>query len=244
MTDEQLRALERQWLKSRSVEDEALFLAERLRQGELPPERLQLAACCGHRAAALACHAPPAGHLLPQVAKSSWWTRRLKTGDFAQGMSFEPSGAVLGRLLLALALYLQPRFEHSHQGDLRPRRAIGLACAYFEAAPVDAEALKTSAQECRRAASWEFARGDELARAIHHTAGEACQSVRFVLGQSELPVDIVTLRHGLLYVANCVGLGAIEAALSADFLSWLLAPASEDHWGSGGTEATMPGGAT
>jgi hypothetical protein len=52
MTDERLRELERRWKESGSVEDEAAYLLERVRVGDLDQERLQLAAYCGHSAAA------------------------------------------------------------------------------------------------------------------------------------------------------------------------------------------------
>lgn len=53
MGDERLRALERRWRESGSTEDEAAWLAERLRTGSLLPDRLRLAAHCGHPAASL-----------------------------------------------------------------------------------------------------------------------------------------------------------------------------------------------
>jgi hypothetical protein len=54
MTDERLRELERRWKETGAVDDEARYLAERVRIGDLTNERLELAACCGHRAALLA----------------------------------------------------------------------------------------------------------------------------------------------------------------------------------------------
>jgi hypothetical protein len=51
MSDERLRELERRWKETGSVEDEAKYLAERVRVGDLTNERLELAAYCGHQAA-------------------------------------------------------------------------------------------------------------------------------------------------------------------------------------------------
>lgn len=51
MTDERLRELERRWKETGSVEDEAAWLVERVRAGDLTQERLGLAAHCGHPAA-------------------------------------------------------------------------------------------------------------------------------------------------------------------------------------------------
>ena len=54
MSDEKLRELERRWKETESVEDEAAWLKERVRVGDLTQERLELAAYCGHEAAAIA----------------------------------------------------------------------------------------------------------------------------------------------------------------------------------------------
>ena len=50
MVDDRLRELERRFRGTGAVEDEAAWLRERLRVGELAPERLDLAADLGHRA--------------------------------------------------------------------------------------------------------------------------------------------------------------------------------------------------
>lgn len=44
MGDEKLRELERRWRESGTVEDEAAYLLERVRVGDLTQERLELAA--------------------------------------------------------------------------------------------------------------------------------------------------------------------------------------------------------
>lgn len=54
MSDERLRELERRWRECGSVEDEAAYLRERVRVGELTKERLELAAYCGEPGAQLA----------------------------------------------------------------------------------------------------------------------------------------------------------------------------------------------
>lgn len=54
MTDARLRELERRWRETGAVEDEATLLRERVRAGNLVPDRLKLAAHCGHAASALA----------------------------------------------------------------------------------------------------------------------------------------------------------------------------------------------
>ena len=54
MTDTKLRELERRWKESGSPEDEAAYLLERVRVGDLEKEKLELAAYCGHEGARLA----------------------------------------------------------------------------------------------------------------------------------------------------------------------------------------------
>jgi len=63
VTDSKLRELERRWKETGSVEDEARYLLERVRVGDLEREKLELAAYCGHEGAqaALGCN----GHVVP-----------------------------------------------------------------------------------------------------------------------------------------------------------------------------------
>ncbi|MDC3379526.1 hypothetical protein OAX78_04520 [Planctomycetota bacterium] len=51
MSDERLRELERRWKETQAVEDEAAYLLERVRAGDLEQEKLELAAYCGHEGA-------------------------------------------------------------------------------------------------------------------------------------------------------------------------------------------------
>jgi hypothetical protein len=54
MSDERLRALERRWRETGTVQDEAAYLLERVRVGDLRESRLELAAHVGHQAAGMA----------------------------------------------------------------------------------------------------------------------------------------------------------------------------------------------
>lgn len=99
VTDRKLRELERKWKESGTTDDEAAYLAERVRVGDLSPKRLKLAAHCGHVGArkALEPHAPLAWSLesvpafvlnLKSFGSSAWlhaawvasrdYTRRLE----------------------------------------------------------------------------------------------------------------------------------------------------------------------
>lgn len=55
MTDSRLRALERRWKESGSVEDEAAYLRERVRVGDIDQETLELVSRLGHEAAQMVC---------------------------------------------------------------------------------------------------------------------------------------------------------------------------------------------
>lgn len=65
MSDERLRALERRWRETGSVEDEASLLLHRVRTGELTEERLALAACCGQAGARMAMHGAGSSAVVP-----------------------------------------------------------------------------------------------------------------------------------------------------------------------------------
>lgn len=54
MSDARLRQLEQRWKETGSAEDEAAYLVERLRHGQIEKSRLQLLAYCGDEAARLA----------------------------------------------------------------------------------------------------------------------------------------------------------------------------------------------
>ncbi len=82
MTDARLRDLERRFVATGALADEAALLAERVRAGRLAPARLRLAAALGHPAAegaALGVAVAPAA-----VSRSSGWfagLARLLLGD-------------------------------------------------------------------------------------------------------------------------------------------------------------------
>lgn len=59
MSDARLREAERRWRESGAAEDEAAWLRERVRAGELGDDRLRLAAYVGHRPSVLALGAVP-----------------------------------------------------------------------------------------------------------------------------------------------------------------------------------------
>lgn len=74
MTDETLRALERQFRTTQSLSDHAAWLSERVRVGEVAPEGLALAAFCGHDGARAAAIDPA---LRPEGASFADWVGAL-----------------------------------------------------------------------------------------------------------------------------------------------------------------------
>lgn len=93
MSDERTRSLERLWRETNDPRDEAAYLRERLRVGDLTPERLELAAYCGRPGAVVAVGRMPA-----------------VSPPFAGEMALLPEGdwRDLGRWVLGLA-----RWGHS-----------------------------------------------------------------------------------------------------------------------------------
>lgn len=70
MSDSRLRTLERRWIETGAVEDEAAWLRERLRAGGLSEEQLALAAHCAHEGARLALGAKGSDTALPDPQDS------------------------------------------------------------------------------------------------------------------------------------------------------------------------------
>lgn len=89
MSDSKLRELERRWKETGAVEDEAAYLLERVRAGDLTQERLELAAYCGHEAAGCAVSLP----------RSSWDYLRLGMQTASSESSIR-TAAALGRSVL------------------------------------------------------------------------------------------------------------------------------------------------
>jgi hypothetical protein len=126
MTDAMMREAERRWRASRTLIDEAAYLAERLRAGLLRSDNLALAAFFGHEAARVALreNAPqgvgavePWNHWLPEWCER---LRRLPAWDTA----------LYARAALA-AFEASPEFieqrrewRRQHPADRRPEEAI------------------------------------------------------------------------------------------------------------------------
>lgn len=75
MSDARLRELERRWRETGSVEDEAAWLAARLRAGEVSAAQVELWAYCGRAAAASLV--PEATTLLWRLDSLERWVHGL-----------------------------------------------------------------------------------------------------------------------------------------------------------------------
>jgi len=123
MADDRLRQLERRFRESGAVEDEAAWLRARVRAGELPEERLRLAARMGQAAAAAALGVPcgelgwrwaassPEADLRVRCAAAALWVRARPTELMRE------ASAVLDRLVV------QPRKHPGKTVAVRRLRA-------------------------------------------------------------------------------------------------------------------------
>ena len=108
MSDQKLRELECRWRETGSVEDEAAYLRQRVRVGDLTQERLELAAYCGHEGASAATNLGP-----PRLGLEGW---ACGLSAFGQAVSVRALVA-LGRLQLATWELLYPE-DHTQREAL------------------------------------------------------------------------------------------------------------------------------
>lgn len=113
--DERLRRLERAFRASGAVEDEAEWLRERVRRGELDPARLDAAAVLGHPAALSVAGAP--GDVGGQ-------------GGEVQRALTHLGPVAIGRAAVAAAELVLPVWERTNPRDPRPRLAVEAARAW------------------------------------------------------------------------------------------------------------------
>jgi hypothetical protein len=128
MSDAKLRGLERRWRETGAVEDEAAYVLERMRVGDLRPERVELAAYCGHAGAraALGPGAPAVFSVLPSSTTDEW--------DYQARESFRSflirvagfGGEAFLHAALAAGWFVLPVFERIRR-DPRPREALEVA---------------------------------------------------------------------------------------------------------------------
>lgn len=118
MTDSRLQELKRAWEASGSVEDEAAYLRERVRVGDLTQERLELAAKLGQAAAVAATGRSRAARqsvwdLCDEIAASDWDAKLLQ--------------ATLRRVGLALLRAAIEKTSNTKLGTIEPSTLLGIA---------------------------------------------------------------------------------------------------------------------
>jgi hypothetical protein len=125
VTDERLRELEQRWKASGSPEDEAAYLLERVRTGDLEKEKLELAAYCGHEGARLALgdEAPverggrgkgDSGRTKGARARSRR-AKRIETWIVGLQSAFPEAASRVGLALATLACQFTPQPEQDQE---------------------------------------------------------------------------------------------------------------------------------
>lgn len=211
MTDQRLREFERR--APDSVEAEAAYLLERVRVGDLAPQRLELAACCGHPAArtALGDAAPPlfvltlpAGRVDGLVAARTHggWIRTLR--------------ALAGRELLARAVAAALRVSPHWQ------REQGAGVPYEQ---------RTFQQSVEALEAWAARPCEEtLDVCRHHVAGngwfERAVAKLALRSEDQLVVNVMGLVTCSFMAADgeLTGVEAAQAAMAAVLLEAALRP--------------------
>jgi hypothetical protein len=141
MSDERLRELERRWKETGSVDDEAKYLAERVRVGDLEKEMLELAAYCGHQGARLAL-GPSASQASPPPTRE--WVSGLR--------NFSKVASVVG--LIHLAQGRMAAWTSFRPEDHAPKRALDRAVEWARTGSSESAAeLALLADEARAAAA-------------------------------------------------------------------------------------------
>ena len=141
VSDQRIRELERQWKKTGCIDDHAALLSERVRTGQLPRDRLALAAYCGHAGAARAvgefdeaeyfpAHAPDPQSLDTESRIHFWIQGLERWGHTAE--------TVAGAAALQLGLTLWP-----DKADDRPHKMLAAVCAWL-ANPCEATAASAA----------------------------------------------------------------------------------------------------
>ena len=119
MCDQELRRLWRRWCESGALADEVAWLRARLRAGTLAPERVELAAWCGHPGARTVLEELPAGRLDLSLderrASDRPWAQDLVQRAGREGAALAVAAAVRASSWWGLEGLAPP-----HQQSLRP----------------------------------------------------------------------------------------------------------------------------
>lgn len=129
MTDTRLQQLKRAWEASGSVDDEAAYLRERVRVGDLSIERAELTAYCGSTAAERALGGP-----------------RPTDPDLRRILDREGPRVVLEAAIRIASPFLE-RFERERPDDLGPRHCVEAATRWWSTGEGERMALRDATWE-------------------------------------------------------------------------------------------------
>lgn len=194
MSDAKLRELERRWRETSTVEDEAAYLMERVRTGELPYERLTLAAYLQHRASSIAT--PPQKPLPQDTSEffadlSRWGTEVLARSCVAMASDIETitSSTYMQRQIsraIQAILYANtesftagrvdmdlPEQPYSHTQAANEAAANTRLCASTTSVALALDLVTAVRQQCRWAGhnlnrQWSVVMNDLIAFALGH----------------------------------------------------------------------------
>lgn len=222
MSDAKLRELERRWRETRSVEDEAAYLHEQVRAGVLSPERLELAALCGHAACLSVIQSSEPAFQGPL----SDWTRRIER--------FGKAPCVACAVLAASCVLGQ--FSRWRPSDRRPIEAVGRARLWLSEDPSRPEteescrlASKSSedaARDCvapRIGQNWDHSSRDWVWSGCAQQAAMAAARTAWAAGRGESVVGWAlgqAVSHALQ--AADQETGRIEQLTRAGLICWSL----------------------
>jgi hypothetical protein len=216
VSDSRLRDLERRWKETGAAEDEAAFLLERLRVGDLTAERLELAAHCGHPAGQLALGRP----VQPRGPVREWATRFAELAG--------RSGAV--RCLIALAHDLRQRLGRQRLEEDRAIlfRGFGETLDAVETWVIDpntrtrGKVTKTHARARPPASILARSSADVLLNLLGHSLQRAVQAV--TTGVDADLVMLVSSGVGSALSGERAGIedGAVWTAICDEVAPWAL----------------------
>lgn len=215
MSDQRLRDLERRWREGGSVEDEAAYLRERVRVGDLTHERLELAAYCGRAAAELCVDLPglkrrASAHgesvlaeLKEREGLGPFDSARTPLGSWLLGASLWGAGyAAAGAI--ACARLILPRWTAEFPEDPRPSLALMAAARSLGS---EDESLRReagmAASRCAEAGQ-DRRRGGNLELAC--VAWAASQAASAVAGRARAPGRSAIAATGAVAMALSRGL--------------------------------------
>lgn len=215
VSDANLRALERRFRETGSVEDEAAWLRARIQAGELKRTRLELAAYCGHEAACLT--AELGGASLPSLSTSVLWCKSLP----------DTSAEVLGRCSVAGAFRSLEMWQRYFPRDSRPHEAVCVAESLLCGKAIDEEADFSAAMAAESAAMAAHETGDDILPEVHYEAVQdaayAASAAVLVILAERAPLDALSKAAlALDYALDVVGVSVLAEAIQEELAPWAL----------------------